>query len=556
MKTMITNNRLLKNLSPVTCHLSLGAVLLSLCVSLASCSDWNDHYEGGAGSTGGDETLWEQLSGNAQLSDFSELLAQTMVFRMHKKTPVSYAQLLNGGQAFTVVAPLNGPFNRDSLLSLLDTNQGDSVVEKFFVMNHLSRTTSSVTAQAQDLLMLNGKHMATTLQDIEGTTLVDPNRHAENGVIHVAATPLPYFENLYEKLCDDPEYAAIGTFLRQYDEDEFNPTASVSNGIVEGVPVYVDSVVDERNRMLETIGLINAEDSAYWVVVPSKTGWEDARSEALTYFVYDQKVLKRDSIQNYWVTRALLDDAIFNTTLQDSPQDSLVSVQYSRKKPKWHVFYNPFAADGILAQAEEQKCSNGILYGTREWPFTPEMTYFTELWTEAEESTLLISDEGCTINTRSLLADSVSEGKYILIQPETYTTNWKVTFRVDNTLSGNYDVCAVVLPKSVNGSADTKQNKFKAWINYVDTLGNEQSYACKTADNKSEFKNNALCVDTIVLAEDFHFPACNYDQSNSKITVLLQCSMLPRDNTLYSREMLLDCIYLRPRRSVSAPTTE
>ena len=125
--------------------------------------------------------------------------------------------------------------------------------------------------------------------------------------------------------------SAIGNLLRLYDEDYFDADASVSSGIVEGVPVYVDSVIIERNRLLQQIGLINAEDSTYWMVAPTSAGWQKVFNEATKYFVYDANVNKRDSIQQYWTMRALLDDAIFNMTDQksvDATQDSIVSVPY------------------------------------------------------------------------------------------------------------------------------------------------------------------------------------------------------------------------------------
>ena len=356
-------------------------VSCGIATALTSCSEWDDHYEGNGSAAGSDQTLWQQLTQNPQLSDFCQVLEQTKVFRMHKKTPVSYAQLLEGGQSFTVVAPLNGTFNRDSLLELVKTNQGDSVVEKFFVFNHLSRQASSLKDIEQQMLMLNSKHVTTKTGSIEGVAVSAGNLHAKNGVLHITERPLPYKYNLYEALCDMPDMNPVGLSLRQYEQDYFSADESVSSGIVEGVPVYVDSVIIEYNRMLQGIGLINNEDSTYWAVAPSAQGWEQAWDEATKYFVYDEKVLKRDSIQHYWTTRALLEDAIFNMTDQHNTQDSLVSVPYLswRKgyvsgKPVFHVFKEPFAPGGILYGAESVSCSNGMLYKTKAWPFTPTQT--------------------------------------------------------------------------------------------------------------------------------------------------------------------------------------
>jgi hypothetical protein len=538
-------------------HLILtGSVCCAFAAAVTSCSDWKDHYEAADAANGGNLTLWQLMKNDAQLSDFCQVLEQTKVFRMHKKASVSYADLLNSGQSFTVVAPLNGSFDKEALLQQVQTNQGDSVVEKSFVLNHISRSATSLKPVDQSMLLLNSKHILLQEGNIQGVTVVKGNQHALNGVLHVTSEPLPYTLNLYEALCDMPDMASIGAFLHQYEWDEFDPNESVSSGIVEGVPVYVDSVVYERNRMLESIGLLNDEDSVYWVVAPTAQGWQRAWDATSKFFTYDNSVQKRDSIQKYWTNRALLDDAIFNMTDQKSTQDSLVSVPYFNwrrnyvtGKPIFHVFHQPFAAGGILNGAVPVQCSNGVLYKSQEWPFTPEETFFKELWSEGESTSLIMTDEekACSYNVRREVADSISGSAYLQILPEKATSNWELPFRVNNTLAGDYDVCVIILPKSVSNQVnpDMRPCKFKATINYVDEQGNSQSFNC----GNTQFKSDPLRVDTVVLAQAFHFPVCNYDQNNTKITVKLQCSILARETSSYAREMYLDCIYLRPRTS-------
>ena len=537
-------------------YLVAAALCCGVATALTACAEWDDHYDGGA-STGSDLTLWQQLQGRQELSEFCKLLEQTKVFRMHKKTVVSYADLLNGGQSFTVVAPVNGSFNCDSLLKLVETNQGDSVVEKSFVLNHISRSTTSLRSDEQTMLLLNSKYVTLGGDAIQGVTVKEANVHARNGVIHVAAKPLPYQINLYEALCDLPEMTGVGSVLRQYEQDYFDADASVSSGIVEGVPVYVDSVVYEYNRMLERIGLIDAEDSLYWVVAPNTGGWQKAWNEASKYFVYDSSVLKNDSIQQYWTTRALMSDAIFNLRDQRSTEDSLVSVPYLSwrrqlyvpGKPISHVFHKPFAEGGILNGAEKISCSNGVLYKVDEWPFTPEQTYLQPIWTEGERVDLITeyNDKLCSYNVRREVGDSISEDSYLQIVPSTSTANWTITFRLNNNLATDYDVCAVLLPKTVSNANDTdlRPCKFRATIKYADATGKMQEFNC----NKTTFVSDPEKVDTIVLAENFHFPVCNYDQSAIKATVTLTCYISAKETSRYDREMYLDCIYLRPRIS-------
>ena len=529
------------------------AVGCGFAAALAACTDWDDHYEPSVDSGVGG-TLWEQLTADPQLSDFCEVLEKTEIFRMHKKRGVSYADLLRGGQAFTVMAPVNGTFNKDSLLNLVQTAPGDSMVEKAFVFNHLSRMTTSLKAVPQSLRMMNGKSLELTETTVQGIPVIKGNQHAKNGVIHVMSSALPYGYNLYEALCDDHEVALAGACLRQYEWDDFDADASVISGYNEGVPVYEDSVVYERNRMLESIGLLNAEDSTYWVVAPTAAGWERAWNNITQYFVYDESYLKRDSLQRYYTTRAIFDDAVFNMTDQMTTTDSLVSVPYRnwRKnyvagKPVYHVFQNPFEPGGILNGARKLQCSNGVLYKTDEWPFDPVKTYFKELWTEAEATWLIIPPEkSCRYTGIRLVADSISENAFLQIVPSSGTANWELTFRIDNVLSGAYDVCVILLPQTVvNESARLRPCKFKADINFVDLDGKSKTFNC---DNKV-FQSNPEKVDTVVLAEAFHFPASNYGQSSNKINLTLKCNIGPLETSKYSREMLLDCIYLRPRTS-------
>ncbi len=527
---------------------------------MAGCSEWDDHYENAVPSGPSGMTLWEQLKSNAELSDFCEVLEQTKVYRMHKKTPVSYANLLSGGQAFTVLAPKNNTFNKDSLLNLVQTVSGDSSVEKSFVQNHLSRLLTSVNGNNARLMMLNLKRLNIQGNEIAGVNVANPNSRAGNGVLHVLDRSIGYNRNIYEQFCDNQELKSIGENLKRFNREVFDPDASVSNGVIEGVPVYIDSVVYEENRLLDRIGLLRAEDSTYWAVAPSTAGWEKAKNEALNYFVFDNTYEKRDSLQLYYTMRALLEDAIFNMTDQQSVNDSLISVPYlrtthtnSKGKHVYNVFYKPFGEGGILHGAMPLACSNGTIYKTTAWPFTPEQTYFKEIYVEGETTYLITDYDKCVYNTENLVADSVSEGKFLKITPLKSTDNWNVTFQLQNTLSGSYDVYAVILPKTVltKTDADMRPNKFKATINYIDLDGKEQSFICKNADDKTEFQNQPERVDTVLLAENFKFPSCNIEQNNTKFSIRLSCSITTRQTATYAREMYLDCIYLKPRTSKS-----
>ena len=530
-----------------------GCVCCCATAVLTACSDWNDHYEGIADAAEG-ATLWQQMKANPQLSDFCEVLEQTKVYRMHKKTPVSYADLLNSGQTFTVMAPVNNSFDKNSLLQQVQTAVGDSAVEKSFVQNHITRQLVSSTPDAAKMLMLNLKHQTMANGMIDDIHLTAPNTKSSNGVLHVIERALPYKHNILEMLCDNTALENIGANIRRFNEDIFDPASSVSNGVVDGVPVYVDSVVYERNRLLEYVGLLDAEDSTYLVVVPTTEGWNEIYNETAQYFLYDKSIEKRDSLQQFYTMHALLEDAVFNMTDQKSINDSLISVPYiytpqsfEKGKKVYHVFQKPFEEGGILYGAEKLPCSNGWVYTTPKWSFKPTDTFFKELRTEGESTWMITQERDCSYNARRQIADSISSDSYLQIIPRTGTSNWQLTFRLNNTLAGDYDICAVILPQSVAGLSSEKPCKFKATISYVDEDNNTQTFNC----NNTQFQSNPERVDTVVLAEAFHFPTCNFDQNEVKVTLRLECSILARETSRFSREMYLDCIYLRPRTSKS-----
>ena len=110
---------------------------------------------------------------------------------MHKKTPVSYADLLSSGQSFTVMAPVNGTFNKDSLLRLVQTVVGDSAVEKSFVQNHITRSLVSSTPETTKMLMLNMKRMTMANGTVDNIPVTVANTKSSNGVLHVMQHALP-----------------------------------------------------------------------------------------------------------------------------------------------------------------------------------------------------------------------------------------------------------------------------------------------------------------------------------------------------------------------------
>jgi hypothetical protein len=514
-------------------------------IFLSSCSEWDDHYEDPLSVAGDGQTLWQAMQQRSELSDFCEVLSQTKVFKHHKKTDVSYADLLNGVQTFTVLAPVNGTFNKDSVLNLLTTNRGDSMVERSFIGNHLSYHMASSVDTPTEFFLLNTKRTTISGNKVLDVPIKEANIKAKGGVLHVLQGTLPYRYNLYEIMLNDPRYSLIGEQLASFEKDEFSPTQSVEGGMVDGEQIYADSVFIERNQLLERIGKLADEDSTYIFIVPTASEWQQIWQEAMSHYRFDATVENGDSLQRFWANYALLNDAIFSRTIQASPTDSLVTYNYDRRYPNYHVFHRPFDEGGILYGATPTNYSNGTLYATPKWPFTPYSTYHRVLKVEGERTSQIIFDDLCTFTTRIHAADSVSENEYLVITPKTNTSNWTMTFKLENTLAGAYDICAVILPQTVYDANATQLRpcQFQAEINYVDENGDAVVFDC----DKTKFQSDPTRVDTVMLAENIRFPVCNYGETNLKFSIKLKCSILARESSKFSREMLLDCIYLRPK---------
>lgn len=574
-------------------HLALVACAA---LALTSCQDeWDDHYDQEPASATGTQSVYEIIASRPELSDFRAVLDAARLFAGNRITTTTYRELLNGDQFFTVAAPVNGTFNRDSLIQLCQTSQGDSLVELHFLKNHIARYAhSAVAGKESSFKLFNGKASSLDGMKYGDAMIQEANIPTRNGILHVLQQPATYRYNIYEALFSLPEYKHIGDFLKSYQIDEFDETQSLAMGVVDGKTVYIDSVFVATNRLLvdNVYGHIDREDSTYWMLVPDRSTWDALYAEASTYFQYGN-IQKADSIHDYWTNYALLQDLVYNPQVQRSINDSLCSTTWNTLTAgRYHVYRNPFASKGLMSySANELPCSNGTIYNLREWPFEKTGTYFRKITTEGERNVydyFEATGKTLSLTPRSTSADSVSERGYMAILPQTQYDSYYVTYEIKGVLSGKYDVCAVILPKTVydpnyDPEVDKKQfrpNKFTAEVFYNGIDGREYSVSSGTrykfdennpgyyvAANSSEtdvpflfdcnfnantastraFTNDPYRVDTIRLAT-IQFPACNYDQVKTTTRVKLKNNITNKQTNTYNAEMFLDCILFLPHK--------
>ena len=529
-----------------------GAMLLAAVAhGMVGCSDaWDDHYGVAADSNGngGTSSLLQLIENDPQLSDFRELLGMTHIYRNHR-TDVTYADLLGGDQSLTVWAPVNGTFNFDSLRTLCQTEKGDSTVGQHFVQNHIARNLYNMNSQTDESVkMLNDKFLALTPTSLYNAT-VQPgqyNQPARNGLLHVVDKDAAYTYNIYEGLTSMDEFSHLGKFLASYEKQELNTNASIVAGIEDGQKIYSDSVMYKTNIMFSALGKINEEDSTFTMLAPDASTWQKVYAEARQHFNF-AGVEKGDSIGEYWTNVSLMSDLIINRNMQRSERDSIFTTTYSPYNWPYHVYYKPFEPGGLMDAAnikDSLQCSNGYIYRMKQWPFDAKKLYFHPITTQGEDAGRRKEYKDCNFVIRQAIGDTISGNSYVDITAQN-NKNWTITYEIANTLSGTYNIYAVILPKTVylSSSKDTKQNKFYVSVTYLDENGKKQT--TQFGSNSKTFNNNPYCADSVLIGQ-CTLPVCNYQQTDPTVTVTIHCYLTAADAARYSRQMFLDCIYLEP----------
>lgn len=568
--------------------ISTGILATCAAFAMVSCQDeWDSHYGQTADTEYGNASLYEIITHDSQLSDFREVLDSARLFANSRITPIHYKDLLDGDQFFTVWAPVNGTFNKDSLLQLCATSEGDSLVEHQFLKNHIARFAHSLKSEKEIVRLFNQKDLPFDNGVFNGANVTKGNVSSRNGILHVIDRPSVYFHNIYEALFSIEKYKHVGQYFKGFQVDEFNETASLAMGVVDGKTIYCDSVFNSWNVLMSYYGNLDKEDSTYWMLVPSKEIWDSIYAEAKTYYNFGS-INKADSIHNFWSNFAICQDLVYNPHDQRSMQDSLCSTQWRKSSAgRYHVAYNPFKAGGLFADfVDSLKCSNGTIYELKGWPWKKEKTYFQEVKREAESAmfdNFEASGKQLTFNYYRPSADSVSNS-YVYIMPQTATSAYYVTYEVPNVLSGEYDVCVVMLPKTVYNPSynptDNKkefyQNKFRAEVIYTGVDGVEYSVRTdarytynpdkaevyqETTDesvpflfdcnfkpgeeSNRAFVNNPYRVDTIKLAT-IKLPVSDYGQRKCTTRVKIINKIASSEQRSYSPNMLIDCILFLP----------
>ncbi len=550
----------------------LGLALAAL--TFNACSDeWNDHYD--VQQVGQGQSLWETIKTDPSLSHFASVIEAT-----------GYDRALASSQVFTVFALTNEALSVEEADKLIETYREEKDVQKVkdddnttikeFVKNHITLYNHSVSSNSNDtIVMLNGKYVELDANSLDGHELSEKNQLHTNGILFKLNSRVNYFHNVFEYLKQDADFDSVANFLYGYNVYEFVPEQSVPGGIENGQTVYLDSVTVLQNDLFGYLGLINSEDSAYTMLVPTNTVWKELVEEYDSYFNYDNTVVDRDSLAYTEARMAIVRGTVFSHSTNKSWADSAVSVNavpynyrkmyYGSADAAYYVYYNTNAVDGVFSGAEELQCSNGRIMKTDNWNIAKTQTFVQNVLMEGEvrnnqkevdETTTRTPLQSTYVTTTHPLYDKISNASWVEIIPIGPNARPKVSFYIENVLSNlPYDIQLVLVPTWTGnltdaGVAETvRPNFMNVSLSYNDQDGNvktEQMLRNYTTNFLREGVDTTYVTpDTIMVAENYMFPTCSYGLTTPQVTLEIEGRGVQALKK-YEGTIRVDAIILKP----------
>lgn len=582
MKTYINLGKMMK-----ACSLCCGVA-----IALTSCTDFSDYNEVPASqSAAGSQTLWENISQNAQLSDFAELVRKS-----------GYDAELNTPRSLTVWAPMNGTFNKADYQNL---SQEELLTQ--FVKGHIAEYSHAASGRVDERIhMLNDKSF-TFVGDgtytFGGLTVKEANVPSTNGLMHMMDGATRFYPNLYEYIKSGDGIDLLREHFMRYEETRLDQSASVKGPMVNGIQTYIDSVMVVTNTLVNQLNArIANEDSSYTFLMPTDKAFTELYNRVKPYYNFISATKMHD-VENY--TSASATDTKTSPTIDAAyMRDSLVrrtivrNLIYSNNDAynKWLVdkgeytdtlrsttrnkFSNPRE---LLAPTlgEPIEASNGYVRLMDSLAFYPWETYCPELVFEPYRYLANLFPAAAQMTRRTVVG---ARGSYLtgIFGPETtlteYTYGWispggdrsKPDFfiKLPNVMSTTYNFYVVFMPSARQSIAnDPRPNWLNFQLNYCDAKGNTQVYNFGKAyadslmtggklpaiptkvDGTTAFINDPEKTDTIFIGR-FTFPVNYNGLGNDYYPSLHVTSPISVFNKTqletYSRDIRIAAFLLRP----------
>ena len=270
------NKRHLISLSFIICYLSFSTIF-------SSCADYNDYNSvpSAGDQAGANQTLWENISGDAQLTKFASLAQKS-----------NFVSVLNSPRFFTLWAPVDGAISDADYNALMASDS--ATIVKQFMQQHMTEYNYPVSdaLDSMTIVSLNAKHHPFTHDAFDHFPYSATNIPSTNGVMHKISGLSEFHHNLYENIDNLVGCDSLKTYIQKYDEYYLDVNASVIGPLRDGKQTYLDSVMKKRNNVISRImnAELENEDSTYCMLLPNDKAWIAAYSAIHPHYAYIPKL--------------------------------------------------------------------------------------------------------------------------------------------------------------------------------------------------------------------------------------------------------------------------
>ncbi len=501
---------------------------------VTSCSDFDDYNTAPVDATASaNETLWENISSNSQLSDFVALL-----------TRAGFADDLDAAHYYTVWAPVNGSFDA-SAYSGVDSTE----LLREFVKNHIAEYSHSAVGEIDERVhTLNEKSY-----DFEGSgsytfgdvALTEINLPSNNGLLHLLGGMVDFYPNIYEYLDKVEGCDSVVSNFKYYESTYLDEENSVIGPVENGMQTYIDSVMVTVNSLTNQMRVyLDNEDSVYTMLFPTDDAWNGAYARIKPYYNYRATTSAQD-LEN--ATSASVAPTISQTIDNSYYTDSLAKRYIERNiifnnndyYNRWVEDETAFDTDtistvgGYLSNPDEvlarttikERMSNGYArivdsLAFRSWDtYSPELNFSASssvgaVWngTETRENVTVYSVDSLTNESE---VDTTLT--YIHVTPSSNYSRPELDLYLPNVRSTTYHIYLEMIPAydSETDLAAAKPNQLDFTLSYCNANGTVTSLKLN-----QQVENDASKIDTIYVGE-ITFPICYYGldvSPNLKIT--------------------------------------
>lgn len=510
-----------------------GAMLFGFMLAGSSCED-----EVGIKVTPetpfADKTLYEVIMDDPELTEFVEVINACGV--------ECADSLFKQSRVYTVWAPVNGTFNKDSIIAetVADENGNSNrdIVFRSFVEAHIANhlvPANGTLDEDNTVLLLNNKN-AVFAGDYKagytfaGVELKAKNIRVRNGILHKLSSPSEYKYSIWEYMKIAEGVDSVANYLYSYNVTKFDEGQSIPGPIVDGEQTFIDSVFVTSNNWLDAwggVGNINSEDSTYIVYVPTNEMWENMVKKAEAHYNYDFSFtnlsqatkIERDSLRRYYARLHNLKYMTYSVNEQKHVQSS-DSAMPAYRGGKRALFAKADLEKNVIF---EKELSNGTFKVVDAMPYNQIDLWHDTIFLEGEHQSMwnygtnqpaeveVLTAYKSQINKDSmLLGAEVSGGAYFSYLKESGTATAK--FKIPKVLSAKYHVAIVFVPKNITNEFVKKEDMYPCRLDIVmkQELGGEDAdpielYTAKynsTASKDKALYSDPFKMDTLFFTTD------------------------------------------------------